>query len=224
MSLSLFFGGHYRTLKTEIFCAFLILFYNHQGLWVKSVVFFLPCFHRKLIRILFSRGGREALIKKSWQAHRGTVPNRWQTNSVGLQRWTCQHLPNHQRWHAKWKLSWNMCAMRTRFCTFGSDFVMLSLWLLTKFLRRRSVGSLFKSALLVGQAYSTVCTTSTTGPQFLVKKKVSANNFSSPPQKKIPECVVGWVGRSPCGPPCSQVARGGGEEVESKEEEGRPVV
>ncbi len=30
--------------------------------------------------------------------------------------------PNQQRWHAKWKLSRNMYALHTRFCTFGTDF------------------------------------------------------------------------------------------------------
>ncbi len=29
--------------------------------------------------------------------------------------------PNHQRWHAKWKLSRNMYTLQTSFCTFGAN-------------------------------------------------------------------------------------------------------
>ncbi len=31
------------------------------------------------------------------------------------------YLPNQQRWHAKWKLSWNIYTLRKRFCTLGID-------------------------------------------------------------------------------------------------------
>ncbi len=31
-------------------------------------------------------------------------------------------LPNQQRWHAEWKLSWNMHTLDTRFCTFWHRF------------------------------------------------------------------------------------------------------
>ncbi len=61
-------------------------------------------------------------------------------------------LPNHQQWHAKWKLSRNMYTMRTRFCTFGSDLYARSVlfnYVSASELRPK----LIKSALLVGYAY-----------------------------------------------------------------------
>ncbi len=59
--------------------------------------------------------------------------------------------PDHQRWHAKWKLSRNVHKLRTRFFfyTFGADLYAQSV-LIDKAsaseLRRRFI----KSALLVG--------------------------------------------------------------------------
>ena len=33
-----------------------------------------------------------------------------------------QIFPNHQRWYAKWKLSWNIYTMHTCFCTFDANW------------------------------------------------------------------------------------------------------
>ncbi len=40
--------------------------------------------------------------------------NLWHLGKVGEE-------PNHRRWHAKRKLSWNTCTLRTRLCTLGAD-------------------------------------------------------------------------------------------------------
>ncbi len=59
-----------------------------------------------------------------------------------------KHVPNHQRWYAKWKLSRNMytCALCT-FCTFGADLYAQSV--ITKKISELS-RKFIKSALLVG--------------------------------------------------------------------------
>ena len=62
----------------------------------------------------------------------------------------CVCVPNQQRWHAKWKLSWNTYALRTHFlqawrrlaCSVG-DYQQ-------KLLHRSLGGKFIKSALLVG--------------------------------------------------------------------------
>ncbi len=52
------------------------------------------------------------------------------------------YLPNHQRWYAKWTLSWNMCAHTFFFfACLGADLQAQSVLGTTKFLRRSSVGS-----------------------------------------------------------------------------------
>ncbi len=58
--------------------------------------------------------------------------------------------PNHQRWYAKGKLSWNIHALRTRFCSFGADLYAQSV-LSDKILAVELSRKIIKSALLVGQ-------------------------------------------------------------------------
>ena len=60
------------------------------------------------------------------------------------------YVPNHQWWHAKWKLSQNAYILHTRFCIFGTNSV-LSRCLLTKFLYRSSVGSLLRVHCWLGR-------------------------------------------------------------------------
>ncbi len=62
-------------------------------------------------------------------------------------------LPNHQRWYAKWKLSWNMHTLHTRFCTFGTDLHAPSV-LSNKTSASELSRKLIKSALLVGYGHS----------------------------------------------------------------------
>ncbi len=59
-------------------------------------------------------------------------------------------MPNHQRWYARWKLSWNMYTMHTRFCTFRADLYAQSV--LTNKISASELSPKFinKSALLVG--------------------------------------------------------------------------
>ena len=47
----------------------------------------------------------------------------WTDEWVALKHLTgFQHrLPNRQRWYAKWKLSWNIYTLHSRFSTFGAD-------------------------------------------------------------------------------------------------------
>ena len=54
---------------------------------------------------------------------------------------TCP-VPNHQRWYAKWKLSWNMYTLHTRLCTFGPNLYSTLSRCLLKNLHRSSVGRL----------------------------------------------------------------------------------
>ncbi len=56
------------------------------------------------------------------------------------QRRRRRFIPNHQRWYAKWKLSWNTCTFHTRFRAFGNDLYAQSV--LSKFLHRSLVGRL----------------------------------------------------------------------------------
>ncbi len=62
----------------------------------------------------------------------------------------CYHyLPNHQLWHARWKLSRSTHTLHTHFCTFGADLCaqsVLSNKISASELRRKFI----KSALLVG--------------------------------------------------------------------------
>ena len=60
-------------------------------------------------------------------------------------------VPNHQRWHAKWKLSWNMHTLHTRFLHVWRRFAMLSRCLVTKFRHRSSVGSLLRVRCWLGR-------------------------------------------------------------------------
>ena len=64
--------------------------------------------------------------------------------------WNSSLLPNRQRWHAKLKLSRNMCTLHTRFLHARRRFCMLSRCLVNKIsaseLRKKSI----KSALLAG--------------------------------------------------------------------------
>ncbi len=62
----------------------------------------------------------------------------------------CQMPPNHQGWHAKWKLSRNMHALHTRFCTFGRRLVSSVGDYQQKFLHRSSGGSLLRVRCWLG--------------------------------------------------------------------------
>ena len=57
-------------------------------------------------------------------------------------------VPNHQRWYAKWKPSWNMY-VHNFFCTFGVDLYTQSV-LIKQFLHRSSVGSLLRVRCWLG--------------------------------------------------------------------------
>ncbi len=60
------------------------------------------------------------------------------------------HLPNHQRWYAKWKFSWNMYTHCIYvLCTFGL-YAQSVITVLTKFLHRSSVGSLLRVCCWLG--------------------------------------------------------------------------
>ena len=58
--------------------------------------------------------------------------------------------PNHQRWPAKWKLSWNTYALHTHFCMFGADLHAQSA-LVNKISASELSRKFVKSALLVGE-------------------------------------------------------------------------
>ncbi len=58
--------------------------------------------------------------------------------------------PNYQQWHAKWKLSWNMDTLRTRFCTFGSHLYAQPV-LINKIFAPEISRNFIKSALSVGR-------------------------------------------------------------------------
>ena len=65
---------------------------------------------------------------------------------------SCRHLeltPNHQRWYAKWKLSWNTYILRTHFHTFCTD-LYAQLVLISKISASELSRKFIKSALLVG--------------------------------------------------------------------------
>ena len=57
--------------------------------------------------------------------------------------------PSHQRWYAKWKLSWNTCTLHAHFCTFGISLNSQSV-LIDKISASELSQMLIKSALLVG--------------------------------------------------------------------------
>ena len=57
--------------------------------------------------------------------------------------------PNHQRWYAKCKLSWNICTLHTRFRTFGADLYAQSV-ITNKIPVLKLSREFIKSALLVG--------------------------------------------------------------------------
>ncbi len=58
-------------------------------------------------------------------------------------------VPTTNRWYAKWKLSWNMYALNTRFCTLGADLYAQSV-LTNKISLSELTRKFVKSALLVG--------------------------------------------------------------------------
>ena len=60
--------------------------------------------------------------------------------------------PNHQRWCAKWKLSWNMYKLHALFFNVRRRLGMLSRCLLTKVLHRSSVGSLLRGRCRLGRS------------------------------------------------------------------------
>ena len=61
-------------------------------------------------------------------------------------------VPTTNGWHAKWKLGRNTHTLHATFSHVWPRFCILRRSLLTKFLPRSSVGSLLKSALLVGMS------------------------------------------------------------------------
>ncbi len=61
----------------------------------------------------------------------------------------CVCVPNHIWWYAKWKLSWNIHTLHTRFCTFGTDLHAQSV-LINKISASELSQKFIKSALLVG--------------------------------------------------------------------------
>ncbi len=60
-------------------------------------------------------------------------------------------MPNHQRWYANWKLSWNMYTLHTRLHTFGANLYAQSV-LVHKISALELSRELIKSASLVGHA------------------------------------------------------------------------
>ena len=58
--------------------------------------------------------------------------------------------PNHQRWHAKWKLSWNTYTSHARLCTVGTDSYAHSVLVSKISASELSRKLLIKGALLVG--------------------------------------------------------------------------
>ena len=72
------------------------------------------CIHTRARRVARRRINHSALMQQQQQQQQ-------QPESVFMQQqdWG----PNHQRWHAKCKLSWNMYTLCTHFCTLGADFV-----------------------------------------------------------------------------------------------------
>ncbi len=64
----------------------------------------------------------------------------------------CHHIPyiyNHQRWYAKWKLSWNMYTLHIHFCTFGAD-LYAQLVLINKISTSELTQKFIRSVFLVG--------------------------------------------------------------------------
>ncbi len=61
--------------------------------------------------------------------------------------------PNHQQWYAKWKLSWNMYTLHTRFCTFGTDLYAQSV-IINNISAAELSQNFIKSVLLVGPMIS----------------------------------------------------------------------
>ncbi len=59
-------------------------------------------------------------------------------------------VPNHQWWHAEWKLSWSIYTLHARFGTFGADVYAQSV-LIDKISASELTRKFIKSALLVGQ-------------------------------------------------------------------------
>ena len=72
-------------------------------------------------------------------------------SSVFIQIFAMVHTPNHhQRWYAKWKISWIIYMLHTHFCTFDANSYAPSV-LINKISASELSRMFIKSALLVGQ-------------------------------------------------------------------------
>ena len=86
------------------------------------------------------------------------------------------HLPNHQRWYAKWKLSWNVYTLHACFCTLCANLCAQSV-LINKISASELRQKFIKIALSVGYTH----------PRFPDKERLSAkvawngDAVSSPP-------------------------------------------
>ncbi len=97
-----------------------------------------------LLRLLPSPGG----------ATQGQVDGGQAAAAAGLLRPPIcgkMFLPLHQRWYAKWKLSWNMYYTFIHAFALLVPICMLSRCLLTSFLHRSSVGSLLRVRCWLGR-------------------------------------------------------------------------
>ncbi len=121
-------------------------------------------------------------------------------NFVTCHQNSARSLPNHQRWHARWKPSQKMYTLHTRFCTFGADLYAWSV------LIDKISASELNRKLLVGFKQKCKLPGDIWRWQLTEKKNPSTFSLSLPP------CVFGGMRRMQC----TFWGDGGGRKKEKK--------